>query len=104
MPAVLTESSVLQCVHGGKVVAQPGSRKLNVDKAAVLVRADVLAAVVAGCPLTPKPCTKVTTVTAGLATRLLILKEPVVLATAQGATDLGTWSVLDAGQTKLVAS
>lgn len=104
MPAVITESSALQCVHGGKVVAQPGGRLLTVDGSAVLVRADLLAAVVQNCPLTPKPCTKVISVTAGLATRLAVTREPVVLATGQGATDFGTWRVLNAGQSKLVAA
>jgi hypothetical protein len=104
MPAVLTEASALQCVHGGKVVANPAGRALTVDGAAVLVRGDLLTAIVVNCPLTPKPCLAVTSVTAGAAARLSVGEQPVLLATAQGATDLGTWLVLDPAQTKLEAA
>ncbi|MFD0687817.1 hypothetical protein [Actinomadura fibrosa] len=104
MPAVLTESSDLRCSHGGKILAKPGSRTLVVGKAAVLVRADLKDAAVAGCPVSPSPCLTVTSVTAGLATTLKVGEEPVLLATAQGVTSSGTWSVADAAQDKLEAT
>jgi hypothetical protein len=104
MPAVLTESSALQCAHGGKVVATAGSRALTVGGSPVLVRDDLLAAVVVNCPQRPLPCLTVQTVTAGLSGVLGVGGGPVALATAQGATNAGTWFVLDPAQTRLEAA
>jgi hypothetical protein len=110
MPAVLTSSSVIACLHQGTVKAVPSQSKLLVDGKPALVKADLAAAAVAGCtnlptPAAPslKPCTTATG-NRGDAMRLTVDGSPVLLDTAGGTTDsapLATFSVTAAGQDKL---
>jgi hypothetical protein len=111
MVAVLTAASALVCPHQAPLTVQASQRQLVVDGQPVLVRADLLAATVSGCPNTGpglKPCTLVTNIAAGLAVTLRVGAEPVALETAYGATDAvpqpAFWRVTAANQTKLEAT
>jgi uncharacterized Zn-binding protein involved in type VI secretion len=57
MSSFLTQSSVLQCPHGGPVTAGPGSSEVKVDGAPVLRASDTFA--VTGCPFPQSPCVTV---------------------------------------------
>ncbi|MBD0708188.1 MULTISPECIES: hypothetical protein [unclassified Streptomyces] len=111
MPEVLTAASTLQCAHRSPLVVVPSQSALTVDGQPVLLVADLLAATVPACPnvgtgLTP--CGKVTALTAGTSTLLLVHGAPVALATARGTTaafpvpPVG-WQVVSAGQNRLIA-
>ena len=102
--AVLTEASTVKCVHQGVLVAQASRRALTVGGAAVLVRGDLLAGAFLGCQLQPVPCAQITVITAGVSTTLTLGGQPVMLATAQGSTNVGQWLAIDAGQTQLEAA
>ncbi|MCA1705900.1 MAG: hypothetical protein ABR608_10650 [Pseudonocardiaceae bacterium] len=104
MPTVLTEASTVKCVHQGIVVTQASRHALTVDGAAVLVQGDLLAGRILGCQLKPVPCVQITVIAAGVSATLMIGDQPVMLATAQGSTNVGQWLVVDAGQTKLEAA
>ncbi|MGI8334815.1 hypothetical protein ACRYCC_33095 [Actinomadura scrupuli] len=106
MPPVLTEASTIRCAHEGTVVAQAGHRGLTVGGAAVLADGDLLAARILGCRLTPPatPCAQIITIDAGVSGALTVGGRPVLLQTAQGTTNAGTWLVVDPGQTKLEAT
>ncbi|MEO5878203.1 MAG: hypothetical protein ABIS86_03815 [Streptosporangiaceae bacterium] len=106
MPPVLTEASSLRCAHQGTVVVQATHRVLTVGGAAVLVDGDLLAAQILGCQLQPPvtPCAQITGINAGVSGSLTVGGQPVLLATAQGTTNAGTWLVVDPGQTKLEAT
>jgi hypothetical protein len=103
MPAVLTTAATLQCAHGGVFEVSAGQNVLTVDGQPVLTQADVAAATITTCPVQTK-CTSVTSVAAGLSTTLTAGGAPVVLETATGTTNAGTWQVVSAGQTKLEAT
>lgn len=114
MAMVLTTGSRLGCSHGGSVTLTGGRSALTVDGKPVLARLDVLGAVVSGCgtPATSstKPCTAVTSLIAGEATRLSVGGQKVLTTGARGLTDgvsadgPGQWSVQSAGHSKLGAS
>ncbi|MGX2998573.1 hypothetical protein JNUCC64_30640 [Streptomyces sp. JNUCC 64] len=114
MPEVLTTASVLRCAHGGRITVPAGPRALTVAGAPVLVRTDLDAATVTGCPQTnaaagQSPCLRITALLAGAAATLTVGGVPVLLASARGLTD-GVpplpvmWRVVSAGQRVLVAS
>lgn len=104
MARALTATASLTCQHGGTLVIVPSQQIVTVGRRPLLVLADLLAAAVAGCPLGPKPCTKVTAVARGAAATLTIGSAPVVLESASGTTDQGTFQVVSAGQTILDAT
>ena len=112
MPAVLTVSSTVMCVHGGSFTLTASTSQLTAGGSPVLVRADLTSAVIAGCPNTVAasgqvPCTAVVAITAGAATTLTVAGQPVMLASAAGVTNStppGTWSVSAAGQSVLSAA
>ena len=104
MPAVLTEATTLQCVHGGIFQAKSGQDTLAVDGQKVLLEKDLENVKFETCPVRPKPCTTTTKADAGASTKLSVGKQPVLLDNAQGLTDQGTWLVVTAGQTKLEAA
>jgi hypothetical protein len=111
MPHVLTEDSVVKCIHGGQVQFQASQTKLKVDGKAVIVQSDVLVSTVSNCPNTnagQTPCLKVTSIIAGLSSNLRVDDQPVMLETARGLTNATPpepvmWRVESAGQTKLAA-
>jgi hypothetical protein len=112
MPNLLTEDSIIQCAHRGRVVVTASQSGLTVNDRKVLVKDDMLSAVVT-CPAVTstgiKQCTTVKSILSGVAKTLAVGGQPVLLETAQGLTDglaggmPGTWSVTSAGQTKLQA-
>lgn len=117
MSNVLTEASVIKCPHGGTVHATASQHALKADGHPVLVQTDLMGAPISLCtiPLDPttgtKPCQLVTSVTAGMAVKMTINGQPIMLDTATGLTD-GIpkppvpvfWTVQSAGQTKLQTS
>jgi len=113
MPNVLIESSVLQCVHGGKVQLQASQAKLKVGGQAVILQSDLLKATVSNCPHTntqagETPCLKITSIISGVSTQLVVDGQPAMLETAKGLTNATPpqpvmWQVQSAGQTKLAA-
>jgi hypothetical protein len=106
MANVLTEGSIIQCSHQGPIVATASQSALTVDGQKVLVANDMSSAAVT-CPLAASggtPCTIINPATSGVATTLTVGGQPVLLDSAQGTTNAGTWSVTSAGQTKLQAT
>lgn len=121
MSFVLTESSTLVCAHPkGLVKLTAGQSRFKVQGAKVLVDGDLNNASIGGCltPLTPPPpgptnvpCTQVTSVVGGVATKLKVQGKGVLLDSVQGFTN-GTlvnvvnqpWSVQDAGEPKVKAT
>jgi hypothetical protein len=113
MTKVITEASAIACSHKGKVIIPASKRLLTVSGNAVLVYGDeAKGSVGANCTNKPppppkKPCTKTLTAIAGIATKLKVGGQFVLLQTASGPTDSartpGTWNVESAGQTKLDA-
>ncbi|MDX2547454.1 hypothetical protein ACOT81_37320 [Streptomyces sp. WI04-05B] len=103
MPAVLTTASRLGCAHQGAVLATAGQHALTVDGSPVLLADDLRLAVIVGCAA-PTPCVRISAIAAGVSTTLTVGGRPVLLATAQGTTNAGTWRARDAGQTKLEAA
>ncbi|WP_105969040.1 hypothetical protein [Streptomyces geranii] len=103
MPAVLTEAATLRCQHQGTVLARAGLRALTVDGSPVLLADDLRLAQIVGCPLST-PCVRIVAVAAGVGTTLTVAGRPVLLVSAQGTTNAGSWRVSDPGQTKLEAA
>ncbi|MGF1430787.1 hypothetical protein [Kitasatospora sp. LaBMicrA B282] len=118
MPPVLVEGAILQCSHGGQVRLAPGAPALTVGDHGVLTAgAEVLAfatapGVLVPCPAvtpggTAQPCVTAATLPVGLATKVTVGNQPVLLATANGitasGTGPGTWQIADPGQQILEA-
>jgi hypothetical protein len=114
MAGVLTTTSTVSCGHGGSVSTQ-GQRKLRAQGNPVLRQDGILSRSIPDCATVPDPntttvkCLTVTSVTAGLATKLKVGGAPVALDTLAGGTS-GTVSGTPqnllsgiAGQTKLTA-
>ncbi len=57
MSNLLTQASILQCPHGGPVIAVPGDTRVKVDSAPVLRPSDTFT--VSGCPFSQSPCATV---------------------------------------------
>jgi hypothetical protein len=106
MPLVLTTVTKITCAKKG-TARGPGSANLRVDGRPVLTTSWADDAVITGCKSATKPCTKVTAVAKGPATKLRVGGEPVLLATLSGTTDgddAALAPILNPGQTKLRAS
>jgi len=117
MAAVLTEKSTIKCAHQGTVKPIASQTKLKVAGNKVLVMGDLSGKPISGCstPQTPpppgppnKPCMTVSSEIPGIAMKLKVSGKNVLLPNVQGFTDgvlsgaaPQTWSVQDAGQTKL---
>ena len=116
MPKILTETSQINCPHGGRVQASAGQSKLRVGGSRVLVAGDIVGKQVAACLTSPVPqagtlkCLAVATVMPqGISTRLRVGGKGVLLDTANGLTN-GTvtgapqsWSIANANQLKVEA-
>jgi hypothetical protein len=104
MFSVLTGAATLACNHGGTVQPRIRHNALTVAGSPVLIKADLLAGEIVGCPQSP-PCKKPMSILAGVSVKLSVGAEPVLLATATGPTDAGgTWTVTFAGPTQLEAA
>lgn len=111
MSKVLTTDSSVKCSHTGGVQLGPGTPKLKVQGKSVLMKLDIEGrSVDATCTNKPPPdktpCTLVVTVKSGLATKLSVQGESLLLDTTNGETNstpvLGTLQVTET-QTKLTA-
>lgn len=107
----------MTCGHSPGKVTTTGSPKLQVSSQPVLLKLGIMGKPVGGCATVPaadasgptaKPCTSVTSVSAGEATKLTIGGMPVMLDTLAGQTDGMVGKVTPvlalsatAGQTKL---
>jgi hypothetical protein len=110
MAAVLTTAATVMCSHGGTVQLSASQHKLTVAGQPVLVDGDLVGATVSGCgqpsSQSTSPCMTTTSMIAGAALKLTAGGNGVLLKSANGITDSlppGTWSVSDAGQSKLTA-
>jgi hypothetical protein len=113
MSAVLTKDSTLQCTHQGTVTLIPSQSKLTINGQAALVDGDLSSAPISGCQTpvsqTSTKCLTVSTTAGGVAAKLTVGGKGVLLQDVNGQTSgvIGgtpqTWSVTDAGQTKLKA-
>jgi hypothetical protein len=104
MPKVLTTAAQIKCSHQGTVtIPSAGQSVLEVEGNPVLVLGDLVGKSIA-CPFAQKPCTTTTSMILGAATTMEAGGKAVLLETAMGATDSGTWSVQDAGQSSVEAT
>jgi hypothetical protein len=115
MSAVLTKESTLQCAHSGAVKLIPTQTKLTVAGNAVMVDGDLSGAPISGCLTVTDPntsaltCLTVVSASGGVATKLKVGGKGVLLQDVSGQTNgtVGgtpqTWSVKDAGESKLTA-
>ncbi len=112
MGKVLTKDSTVSCNHSGSATFSPTSSKLTVGGTKVLLKADVEACTITGCTFTPPPpgripCTGVTSVLLGVATKLTVGGAGVVLESLTGITNSsvpGSLTGVSAGQSKLTAT
>lgn len=92
MPKALTENSRISCSAQG-TVSPSGQSKLVVSNGKALVQGSVVGQAIAGCTTVPntntgaKPCTTVSTITSGPASKLTIANTPVLLDTLAGQGD-----------------
>jgi hypothetical protein len=112
MSEVITEISTIKCAHQGKVSFTAGQSRLTVNGVNVLVAGDLGGKTISDCktPATSStsPCKVATPLPGGVALKLKINGKGALLKEINGTTDgvgvpVLTWSVLDAGQTKLKA-
>jgi hypothetical protein len=93
MPNVLTASSTVSCGHPPGTVPVVSTAKLRVGTAGVLVKTDIDGKPADGrCGIVPPPqtnkkCTTVKGVTDGVATKLTVGGNPVMLDSLKGLTD-----------------
>ena len=111
MPNVITEASIVTCIHQAPVQLKASQHKLTVDGHAVILQRDLVGALVDKCPNTGGaliPCTRITSIGSGISIDLVVDGEPVMLETARGLTNGSPvapimWQVLSAEQGKLAA-
>jgi hypothetical protein len=120
MSLVLTEKSSLACANQGTVQLTATQSKLTVAGAKVLVTGDLTSAPITGCQILPEPppmgstsvkCMMIVSADGGVSDKLKVAGKGVLLETIQGktsgflhiATAIQTWSVQNAGQSKLKA-
>lgn len=116
MSLVITEKSSIVCAHVGTLKLAATQSKLTVAGAKVMVTGDLAGAPVSGCATVPDPntstlkCLAVASEEGGVATKLKVAGKGVLLESVKGKTNgtVGgtpqTWSVQNAGQSKLKAS
>lgn len=113
MSLVLTENSSLACAHSGTVTLTATQSKLTIAGAKALVDGDLSGALISNCPIAPPPptnvkCTAIASAAGGVSTKLKISGKGVLLETVRGNTNgtvtPTTWSVQNAGQSKLKAT
>jgi hypothetical protein len=115
MAFALTQGSTVNCFHQGKVALAASQSKLTVGAQAVLVETDIAGKAISGCGLATTPASVtcaavVSEIPGGTSLRLKVGGKAVLINSANGLTNgsqsgvPATWSVLDAGQTKLKTS
>jgi len=117
MSLVLTEKSSLVCANQGAVRLNATQSKLLVAGAKVLVTGDLTGAPISRCMTVTdtntgaKQCMTITSARGGVSTKLKVAGMGVLLDSITGTTDgivppppgIQTWSVQNAGQSKLKA-
>lgn len=108
MPTVLTTADALSCSFHGKI-APDGAAKLAAGGAKVLTKGGLANKPVTACGATGSPppiCTKVDSISAGVASKLLVGGDPVLLSglVAKAMPNSHPVGPVSATQTKLVAS
>ena len=71
MPNVLTEASVVTCIHQAPVQLKASQHKLTVDGQAVILQRDLIGALVNNCPNKGPglvPCATITTIIRAMST------------------------------------
>jgi hypothetical protein len=110
MASVLTMESTVGCGHDPGKVATASTAMLTVAGSPVLLSDSIAGKTVSGCKTqqssSTKPCTTVTAVTDGEATKLTVGGAPVMLSTLVGGTDGNPVGALNASnvQSKLTAA
>lgn len=104
MTAVLTAASTILCPHKLPITLASAQTLLKVNGDAVITRSDLTTRPITPCTFANAPCTKITEITQGVATTLKVGDDPVLLQSAQGTTNQGSWTILPGGQTKLEAT
>src|SRR4051794_16376771 len=115
MSEVVVAGATVKCAHSGMQQLQGGSSKLTVGGAqAIVAGTEAPASTFTGCSFStnagPSPCAGLTAATSGVSSKLKVGGTGVLLKDASGMTTnpipagVGTWSVSDAGQTKLTVS
>ena len=102
MPEVAVLGATVECIHKGPIVVVAGQSVLTVGGRRVLLAKDVEQKT-PGCGNTAAPCSTTGPADVGVATRLKVGSEPVLLKGTAGAAPPGRWSVPEPGQSKLVA-
>jgi hypothetical protein len=117
MSLVLTEQSSLACANQGTVKPTATQSKLTVAGAKVLVDGDLAQAPISLCTTVTnantgtKQCMMIVSAEGGVSAKLKVAGKGVLLGAITGKTDgivpaqggVQTWSVKDAGQSKLKA-
>jgi hypothetical protein len=115
MSFVITESSTATCANFGTVTLKAGQSKLTVGGVKVLIDGDMTGAAISKCSLQTDPntgivqCLTVQSASGGVAGKLTVQGKGVLLSEINGQTSgsisgvAQTWSVQDAGQSKLKA-
>jgi hypothetical protein len=103
MARVLTTDATLVCIHRGTLSVVPSQSALTVAGAQVLLLTDLLQATVTGCQAPQVKCVAVTGVAVGSSLLLTVSGTAVVLDTATGTTNAGTFQVQAPGQNTLDA-
>jgi hypothetical protein len=117
MSLVLTERSSIACANQGTVHPIATQSKLKIAGARVLIDGDLAHAQISLCNTVPDPntgtkrCFTVASASGGVSHKLKVAGKGVLLETIGGQTDgvvpasggIQTWSVKNAGQSKLKA-
>jgi hypothetical protein len=115
MSAALTQGSSVKCQNQGTVALTASQSRLKVGGQAVLVDGDLASAHIGGCTTVTNnntgdlQCQAVLSVTGGVAGKLKVGGKGVLLDNISGKTNglkastPQSWSVTDAGQTRLKA-
>jgi hypothetical protein len=120
MAHVVVVGGIVQCNHGGRARLLTGDSRLEVDSHAVLVQgqevhvsfAPSAPGLLTPCPHTSgthaSPCTATLAATTGISSKLTIGTLGILLDSARGQTTnandpSATWSIANAGQSKLAA-
>ena len=112
MPKPLAATGTGSCSNQGTITFSSGSSKLTVGGNAVVVQGQEAGVTIAGCTAVsgsnPAPCSVTSAATQGISSKLTVGGQGVVMDNAQGqavnAVVPSTWSISNAGQSKLEVS
>ncbi len=103
MILALTQTAQIRCNHGGTVHIQSEGKELRSGGGELITKQQLLSSSITGCPK-DTPCSGISNITVGEATKLNVGGQPILLNTLQGNTNAGgTLNVVSAGQSKISA-